>query len=162
RGSDGEDLIIATGTGSGKTETFLYAILGALALEASERNESFASPGIRALLLYPMHALVSAETARLGRLLGDVRLAKLMRDRWCRHALYGRYTSRTPYPGVRTGSKDQRHLNTLLGYFEALETSQLPEDVALVDELRKRGRWPAKDIVGFFARNLEEKVTVKS
>jgi ATP-dependent helicase YprA (DUF1998 family) len=33
-GNDGCDLIVATGTGSGKTETFLYSILGSLAIEA--------------------------------------------------------------------------------------------------------------------------------
>lgn len=107
---DGKDLIVATGTGSGKTETFLYTILGALALEGNERRESFGRPGIRALLLYPMNALVSDQTARLRRLLGEERVSSLMEERWGRRPRFGMYTSRTPYPGVRTGKKDQRHL----------------------------------------------------
>src|SRR5262249_44090470 len=36
------------------------------------------------------------------------------------------------------------------------------DDQLLVDELKKRGRWPAKDIVKFYARDREEKVVVKS
>lgn len=161
-GAEGDDLVVATGTGSGKTETFLYAILGALALEGAERRASFARHGVRALLLYPMNALVSDQTARLRRLLGDERLAKLMEDRWGRRARFGMYTSRTPYPGVRKGPKDKRHLDTLLGYYERLETSSKPDEQLLVAELKKRGRWPAKDVVRFYARDLEEKVLVKS
>jgi len=157
-----EDLVVATGTGSGKTETFLYAILGALALEGTERPRSFGLHGVRALLLYPMNALVSDQTARLRKLLGDPRLASLMEDRWGRRARFGMYTSRTPYPGVRTGAKDKRHLDALFGYYEALETSAKAEEQDLVAELKKRGRWPAKDVVAFYAREREEKVTVKT
>jgi Lhr-like helicase len=162
KGTASDDLVVATGTGSGKTETFLYAILGALALEGTERRESFARHGVRALMLYPMNALVSDQTARLRRLLGDERLAGLMEERWGRRACFGMYTSRTPYPGVRSNEKDRRHLDTLVGYYEGLETSAKAEDQALVAELKKRGRWPAKNVVSFYARDLKEKVLVKS
>jgi ATP-dependent helicase YprA (DUF1998 family) len=74
-GQDGSDLIVATGTGSGKTETFLYSILGMLAMEGTFRAKSFGMSGVRALLLYPMNALVSDQTARLRRLFGDERLS---------------------------------------------------------------------------------------
>lgn len=162
KGASSDDLVVATGTGSGKTETFLYAILGALALEGTLRRASFARHGVRALLLYPMNALVSDQTARLRRLLGDERLAGLMEKRWGRRARFGMYTSRTPYPGVRKGAKDRLYLDTLLGYYEQLETSSKPEEQILVAELKNRGRWPAKDVVSFYARDLEEKTVVKS
>jgi len=162
KGEESDDLLVATGTGSGKTETFLYAILGALALEGLERKESFAQSGIRALLLYPMNALVSDQTSRMRRLLGDERLSSLMERNWGRRVRFGMYTSRTPYPGVRTGSKDQRHLDALLGYYERLETSDSAEELSLVAELKKRGRWPAKDVVSFYGRDLEEKATWKT
>jgi ATP-dependent helicase YprA (DUF1998 family) len=135
KGVASDDLVVATGTGSGKTETFLYAILGGLALEGTERPASFACHGTRALLLYPMNALVSDQTARLRCLLGDERLASLMEKRWGRRARFGMYTSRTPYPGVRSGAKDQRNLDTLLGYYERLEVSSKHEEQALVAEL---------------------------
>lgn len=159
-GTTSSDLVVATGTGSGKTETFLYAILGALALEGSERPASFVRHGVRALLLYPMNALVSDQTARLRRLLGDERLASMMEEKWGRRARFGMYTSRTPYPGVRDAQKDKRHLDTLIGYYERLELSASAADQALVAELKKRGRWPAKDVVKFYARDREEKVLV--
>lgn len=161
-GYDGRDLIVATGTGSGKTETFLYSILGALALEGAERRNSFAVPGVRALLLYPMNALVSDQTARLRRMIGAARLADLFVERWGRQPTFGMYTSRTPYPGVREPSKDRRHLDDLVRYYEELERSTNPEDVKLRDDLKARGRWPAKDIVRFYARDLIEKKIQKT
>lgn len=159
---DGLDLIVATGTGSGKTETFLYAILGMLVLEAIERPKSFQKDGVRALLLYPMNALVSDQTARLRRLLGDERLAKLFCDRWGKHPRFGMYTSRTPYPGVRTASKDGIYIDPLLSYYEELQKSTNKEDQNLVNELKARGRWPAKDIIGFFGKSLEEQTKYQS
>ncbi len=152
REDDGDDLIVATGTGSGKTETFLYSILGHLAREASTRPSSFARPGVRALLLYPMNALVSDQTARLRLLLGDCRLAELFRGRWGRHPLFGMYTSRTPYPGVRVDKKNRKTegLLTIAGYYAGLEAASEPDAQVFVSELKARGRWPAKDMMAFF------------
>lgn len=155
-GEDGSDLIVATGTGSGKTETFLYSVLGALALEGKHRPESFMANGVRALLLYPMNALVSDQTSRLRRMFGDERLSGLFAKRFGRHPRFGMYTSRTPYPGVRNNSKDERHIATLLEYFVGLEESSKEEDRNLVEELKSRGRWPSKDVVRFFAKDQQE------
>jgi len=48
--NDEDDLIVSTGTGSGKTEIFLYSILGQLAQEAA-RGETADKRGIRTLVL---------------------------------------------------------------------------------------------------------------
>lgn len=154
----GRDLLVASGTGSGKTEIFLFAILSALILEATNRPDSFAMPaGCRALLLYPMNALVSDQLSRLRRLFGDSRVRDLFKDSYGRHPRFGTYTSRTPYAGVRTSEKDQRFVRPLLQYYTGLlQQAQNPdaehhEDVArLVAELKQRGRWPAKDLIAFF------------
>ncbi len=66
-----QELVVSTGTGSGKTESFLMPIIGNLALERLERAESYSMRGVRALLLYPMNALVNDQVARLRRLLGS-------------------------------------------------------------------------------------------
>jgi len=161
-GQDGSDLIVATGTGSGKTETFLYSILGALAMEATLRKKSFEKNAVRALLLYPMNALVSDQTARLRRLFGDERLSRLFIKRWGRQPRFGMYTSRTPYPGIRTNAKDDRNISSLLEYFVREEESEKPADKALVKELKDRGRWPSKDLVGFLAESEQEKKTYQS
>jgi len=63
----GRNLMIATGTGSGKTESFLFPILDALWRE--QEAGTLRRPGVRALLLYPMNALANDQVKRLRRLL---------------------------------------------------------------------------------------------
>ena len=109
RGSliDRRNLVVMTGTGSGKTEAFLLPILGKLAREASSGSDSFANqPGMRALVLYPMNALVNDQLGRLRGLFGDPRLVSLFHTWAGRPPRFARYTSRTPYAGVRTRQKD--------------------------------------------------------
>jgi hypothetical protein len=51
-----ENVVVSTGTGSGKTECFLYPLLDTLLKETeSQRRE----PGVRALLVYPLNALAN-------------------------------------------------------------------------------------------------------
>jgi len=57
------NIIVATGTGSGKTEAFLYPIL--LSLYREHRMGTL-GPGVRALILYPMNALAYDQRERLG------------------------------------------------------------------------------------------------
>jgi ATP-dependent helicase YprA (DUF1998 family) len=64
----GRNLVVATGTGSGKTESFLVPILNTL---AAEHARGTLGPGVRALLLYPMNALANDQMKRLRRLLAD-------------------------------------------------------------------------------------------
>ena len=54
--TDKRNIIAATGTGSGKTEIYLIPILNAL---MREKEKGTLGPGVRALLLYPMNALVN-------------------------------------------------------------------------------------------------------
>lgn len=61
------NLIVATGTGSGKTESFLIPILDYLLRE--EEAGTLHRPGVRALLLYPMNALANDQLKRLRELL---------------------------------------------------------------------------------------------
>jgi ATP-dependent helicase YprA (DUF1998 family) len=49
-----QNVIVATGTGSGKTECFLYPILDSLLKEPD-----LTRPGVRALLIYPLNALAN-------------------------------------------------------------------------------------------------------
>lgn len=61
-GEDGRSTLIATGTGSGKTECFLYPIL-----EYCYRHRG--EPGIKALIIYPMNALASDQAKRIAELI---------------------------------------------------------------------------------------------
>jgi hypothetical protein len=66
-----KDLVVATGTGSGKTECFLIPLLGRLYQEAVERPQTFQQRSVRALILYPMNALVNDQLSRLRLLVGS-------------------------------------------------------------------------------------------
>lgn len=77
------NLIIATGTGSGKTECFLIPILSHL---LRQRQKGALGPGVRALLLYPLNALANDQLERLRRLL-----------RAFPDVTFGRYTGETLY-----------------------------------------------------------------
>lgn len=148
---DGRSLVVTTGTGSGKTETFLLPMLAKLAEEAKNRPKSFATPAIRALVLYPMNALVNDQLGRLRLLLGDKRVTAQFSTWASRPARFARYTSRTLYPGVRTAKKDQVKLKSLEKYYialidEAAKTGSPRQKRAeqLIKELKARGKWPAK------------------
>ncbi len=61
------NLVIASGTGSGKTEAFVVPIVDALIREAD--GGKLKKPGVRALLLYPMNALANDQVKRLRQML---------------------------------------------------------------------------------------------
>lgn len=148
---EGHDLVVMTGTGSGKTECFLLPILGKLAREAASSSDSFEMPAVRALLLYPMNALVNDQLGRLRLLFGDPRVSSRFRAWGGRPARFARYTSRTLYPGVRKKKKDMRRLKPISDfYIRNLEKAQQPNTPEgqraqrLIQELQQRGKWPAK------------------
>jgi DEAD/DEAH box helicase domain-containing protein len=66
-GPNPKSTIVATGTGSGKTECFLYPILDYCYQHRGE-------PGIKAILIYPMNALATDQAARLARLIHNSKL----------------------------------------------------------------------------------------
>jgi ATP-dependent helicase YprA (DUF1998 family) len=78
------NLVIASGTGSGKTECFLIPILDHLLREQEEGSGS--PPGVRALLIYPMNALANDQVKRLRNLLAPYP-----------SVTFGRYVGDTPH-----------------------------------------------------------------
>lgn len=61
---DGKNIVVATGTASGKTESFLYPIL--FELYQQYLDGKLQQPGVRAMILYPMNALANDQRERLG------------------------------------------------------------------------------------------------
>lgn len=59
----GKNLIVTTGTGSGKTECFLLPILQGLLQE--EQEQGTLGCGVRAILIYPMNALANDQMKRM-------------------------------------------------------------------------------------------------
>ena len=154
RGSliDGRNLIVMTGTGSGKTESFLLPILGKLAREASNSPDTFGQrPAIRALVLYPMNALVNDQLGRLRTLFGDPRLISLFKGWAGRPPRFARYTSRTPYAGMRTAQRDSAKLKSFDEFYVDIERRAQEADSPnqadaqrLKQTLKEHGKWPAK------------------
>jgi len=158
---DSMNLMIMTGTGSGKTESFLLPILGKLAIEAKEKSAQFAEhSAVRAMVLYPMNALVNDQLGRLRLLFGDPRVVEMFQAWSDRAATFARYTSRTPYAGVRTRNKDRARLKSIGDFFVNIEDAGErhaagkpiveQEDArafGLHAKLVAKGKWPAKKSV---------------
>ncbi len=156
---NGRNLMIMTGTGSGKTESFLLPILGKLAIEAREHPLAFQKhQAMRALVLYPMNALVNDQLGRLRTLFGDPRTIAMFENWAKRPVLFARYTSRTPYAGLRSAKRDGNRLASIGDFFGEIEEAKRRfEQHGVGDEderaaelfatLQKRGKWPAKESV---------------
>ncbi len=79
---DGHNMVVTTGTGSGKTECFMFPIINALIKEIKSGNNT---PGVRAIFLFPLNALVYDQIDRLRGLLQNYEELR-----------FGFYTGRTP------------------------------------------------------------------
>ena len=87
----GRNVVVASGTGSGKTESFLLPILNAL---SAEHARGALGPGVRALLLYPMNALANDQIKRLRQILAHVP-----------HITFGRYVGDTSWTAPEAAEK---------------------------------------------------------
>ncbi len=149
-GDELKHTIVTTGTGSGKTETFLLPIMGRLGREAALSPGSFKTRAVRALLLYPMNALVNDQLSRLRRLFGAPTTRDWFKQHGGRPVKFGRYTSRTPFPGV-IPDDTKRISQKLAGlrFFVDMERRAADGDgdaIELLGAMREMGKWPAKDI----------------
>ena len=88
-------------------------IIGQLAIEADAFPETANTTGCRALLLYPMNALVNDQLSRIRKLFGGIEASKIISSGRGRPITFGSYTGRTPYPGPRTSGDDTRHIEPL-------------------------------------------------
>ncbi|MBI2930713.1 MAG: DEAD/DEAH box helicase [Planctomycetes bacterium] len=140
----GHDVVVTTGTGSGKTECFLLPIAASLIRESlgwgppgprpaqwdwwnhwsmqgsrrrwtpripqrTHENPTVRPPAVRALILYPLNALVEDQLARLrSGLDGTQARAWLQSQRSGNRFYFGRYTGRTPVSGNRTAAATTR------------------------------------------------------
>ena len=154
--ADGKDIIVATGTGSGKTECFLVPMLGQFYDEATTRPDSFAKHGVRALILYPMNALVNDQMSRLRLLFGESSVSDAFSSlEAVRVPRFGMYTGRTTYPGPRKGGRDSERVEPLLDYYLGMSSE-------LRERLQRIGRYPSKDLRAFLAKHEVREVITKT
>lgn len=137
-----KDIVVTTGTGSGKTECFLLPLLAEIARESSSwshcprlsdrfwwRNNgqrisqwghSKRPHAVRALVLYPLNALVEDQLRRLRMTLDSPDAHRwLDAERKGNRVLFGRYTGQTPVPGQSTASATVRRLRKSLQQSDA-------------------------------------------
>ncbi len=93
---EGKNIVVSTGTGSGKTESFLLPILSEL---SNEIDKGTLCPGVRALLIYPMNALANDQIERLRELLDEFP-----------EITYGSYTGQTQKK-YEDALRDYKNLN---------------------------------------------------
>lgn len=141
----GKDLVVTTGTGSGKTETFLLPLLAQLARESAtwedahkpsrqrkwwnygdERRlqwENVQRPtAIRALILYPLNALVEDQLRRLRQTLDNDQIRGwLDAHRGGNRITFGRYTGLTPISGVENPENTKRLQKELIAMEQAYQ-----------------------------------------
>ena len=149
---NGNDVLVSTGTGSGKTECFMWPMISKLSTEACG-CPSWKDRAVRTLILYPMNALVADQVARLRKILGgasdDLMAAFAPGAPKARRPQFGMYTGRTPYPGSkRNCDRDAAYSATLIR-----------DIVELGEEDRKKladsGRLPEKANLESYAERLK-------
>ena len=175
-----QDIVITTGTGSGKTECFLLPIVAGLIREAatwvppqprdprwdwwnhrSGRNWAPRVPqrahedatgrpaALRAVILYPLNALVEDQLARLREgfdspMARDWTASYLHGNRF----YFGRYTSRTPVSGGRTNASLGRlraELLSIEGDSRLVTASPAARFFQSIDGAEMWSRWDMQD-----------------
>lgn len=149
---NGKDLLVATGTGSGKTECFTWPMITKLINEAKTSPKSWRKRGVRAIMLYPMNALVADQMSRLRNMIGDeeglfYNLFNTLTEGE-RIPQFGMYTGRTPYPGKSDKDKNNNLANTL-------RKDLLDKEVTVKKKLIEMGKYPAKYNLEAFIKNIE-------
>lgn len=146
------DILVSTGTGSGKTECFMWPLASKLAYEATISPSSWKRKATRALILYPMNALVADQMSRLRKMLGDWNGD--FENIWQeitghnRRPQFGMFTGRTPYPGSkRMKARDHEYAQTLQRDFLTLKGKDR-------DRLIESGRYPEKHDLAAFVTHL--------
>src|SRR6266576_1909204 len=152
---NGHDVVVTTGTGSGKTECFFLPILAALVRESASwgqpglrnpqwdwwnhrqsphrwlpripqrghENPAVRPAAMRAMVLYPLNALVEDQLGRMRTALDSDNVRNWLQARRAGNRFYfGRYTGRTPVSGGRNAAK----------------TSKLREELRLTEQEAQR------------------------
>jgi DEAD/DEAH box helicase domain-containing protein len=169
--------VVTSGTGSGKTESFLLPILAQISREAvnwpapvgvlgvedwwqadsgdfrpARAAESPERPkAVRALVLYPMNALVEDQLTRLRKTLDSKEAREVCRDHFNGNLIYfGRYNSQTPSTGFnrhpyRAGDAGERRararrLVTTREHLRSVARGQQLAEQYDRDQAAKRGR----------------------
>lgn len=169
---DKRNVLVRSGTGSGKTEAFLFPIIANIAAEAirepwpapnytdtqwwrgsrgfrAQRTGEARHPAVRAIILYPMNALVDDQIRRMREALDSDDARDWYRRRLNGNRIYfGRYTGRTPVPGDVPNAAGDDRSPAERRYRKWLRQQQATIDAGIsnsyvqrLDGAEMRGRW---------------------
>lgn len=147
------DLFVSTGTGSGKTECFMWPLVTKLVMEQMHSPNTWKIRGVRTIMLYPMNALVSDQIGRLRKMIGNGEngFHDIVHELapGSRIPQFGMYTSRTPYPGERVFKENVRYAETI-----RRDILSQPEEVK--KKLQDLGKYPSKHNLERYVERLED------
>ena len=115
----GESLVVTTGTGSGKTESFLLPVLEHILRE--EENGTL-NAGVRAIIIYPMNALANDQIKRMRKLL-----------KHCGAISFGIYNGNTPHHRKEALNEYHRTHKDASGF----PTQPLPNELISREEMQQ-------------------------
>lgn len=128
---DGKNLIVCSGTGSGKTESFLIPLIDSL---VREMDAGQLGNGVRAMILYPMNALVNDQIRRLRNVL-----------RWAPKIRFGKFTGETDEDEQVEGDDLDGLEESLRGLEARLHAKyaclDFDDEGALQNEVKSRSEW---------------------
>ena len=109
----GENLVVTTGTGSGKTECFLLPVVDSL---LREKDNGTLTDAVRTIIIYPMNALANDQMKRMRNLLKD-----------CPEITFGLYNSSTQHQQKMAESE----------YRKLYKESPLPNEIISRERMQK-------------------------
>ena len=162
----GKDLFVSTGTGSGKTECFLWPIIARCFCEAKNRPQDFRKEAIRTLIIYPMNALVSDQLGRFRKIIGSEQFKDIFAvdTRATRIPHFGMYTGRTPYSGDAKAASNRELASAFRDNYLIDETADADtqrQQANNIDGLMSINKYPArygKNGLQVFIENLEKNI----
>lgn len=131
----GRTTVVSTGTGSGKTECFLYPVIS----HCLKERDAGAPAGIRAVFVYPMNALAEDQLGRMRELLAGSGVT------------FGMYVGRTPQQKSDVTGQRLRAQSSQADYRSALARARAerrgtavhpPEERCSREEMRTTGQQP--------------------
>lgn len=121
--AENRNIVVSSGTGSGKTECFLLPILNDLLVDPT--------PGVRAIIIYPLNALVNDQLDRLRELLRGTNIT------------FGRYTSELEEKSKNAREQMKKEWQEMDPARKALFNQYpLPNEIIGRDQIQEQGLLP--------------------